>query len=217
MSLPELSLSTMLESWVTDKLESVHTCLPAKIESYNATTRKVTVLPLVKARFSNGAIISFKKIDGVPVQFPSGQNWGIHAELVPGDVGIILISEASLGQWLLSEGKAAITPEDHTRFSLQDAIFIPGVYPWNATPKDIPSTGLFINYKGSSGHFTDDGIAFKGNVTIDGTLTTSKDITAQSGNIVASVGDVSAMSNTIHLSTHIHPHPMGPTSPTTGP
>lgn len=199
---PPLNMAAVLQDWIAGQLESMHTCIPGRIEKYDAARREAQVLPLLNLRLQNGASIEYKPISGVPVQFPSGSTWGIHGELVSGDLGLILFSEASLGNYLNGTG-LPVNPEDHTRFSLQDAIFIPGVWPWAKVPASVPSTGLYLNYKGTSAHFSDSGLAIVGDVTVTGKVTASDEVTAMNAAPAAAV----------KLSTHTHPTPAGPSSP----
>jgi hypothetical protein len=45
-----------------------------------------------------------------------------------------MFSEASLGNWLKAAAGEVADPEDASRFSLTDAIAIPGLYPFNDIP-----------------------------------------------------------------------------------
>ena len=208
----------VLHEWLDMQKEAIHTMLPAVVESYDRPTRKAKVLPAIKLLCGTGANVPYKPIEGVQVQFPSGANWGIDCELAEGDTGMLVFSEASTGNWLDGDGSGQSDAEDATRFSMHDCFFVPGIFPWGKIPSGSPATGLYLRYKDCSIHFKPDGgLKIIGDVEIQGALSTSDDVTV-TGNVKASA-EVSAMNaspaTAVHLSTHIHPTAVGPTSPPT--
>lgn len=163
----------VLDRWLESRFEGMHTCLPAKVESYDFATRKATVLPLVNLRMSSGAILEMPSISGVPVMLPSAAGWSLVGPIASGDSGIILISEASIGAWLDGQGQQ-VDPEDETRFSLQDAIFLPGLWPYSAVPSQpgtendlalsTPKGSVIIKEDGSIGLTAQGKVSVKNNV-----------------------------------------------------
>ena len=133
----DFDMQDVLEGWIRAYMESVHTCIPASIVSYAGhSTRKATVQPCLDFRSGN-YVIPQKPIQGVPVMFLSTPRFSFVYDLKKGDTGLLLISEASMGAWLEGDG-APTTPEDGSRFSLHDAIFLPGLFPWKTAP-DSPN------------------------------------------------------------------------------
>jgi hypothetical protein len=105
----------------------VHTCLPGVVDSYDPAGPKVNVKPLVEKRFLNGTYLPLPVIVDVPVQFLRSNRFHCSFPLARGDTGLILFAERSISEWLTNDGRE-VKPRDGRKFSLTDAIFIPGVF-----------------------------------------------------------------------------------------
>lgn len=140
---PGENIPAILDKMVSSHLEGLHTSFPAKVVSYDSSKRKATVKPLIRLKMEAGPSISIPPIPGVPVIFPSSSGFTLDFELNANDFLLIHCTEAALGNWINSRG-AETDPEDSTRFSLNDAVAVPGLYPFNAVP-DFP-----VKIQGSS-------------------------------------------------------------------
>lgn len=132
-----IQMAAVFDKWLGSRLEGIHTCIPASIETYDAATRKASVRPLIRLRMGAGPLVEIPVIAGVPVVFPSSAAFALTWPLVAGDGVLLLFSEASLGNWLGSPGNGPVDPEDSSRFSLTDAIAIPGLHPYSAIPSPL--------------------------------------------------------------------------------
>jgi hypothetical protein len=113
----------------------------------------------------------------------------------------MICTEASLGNWINSDGKSKqVAPEDITRFSMQDAIFIVGVYPTSQVP--APHDGLWIRYKNTSMNLTDSEIKVKGNLIVEGKIEATEEVAAMA----------LTTATMVKLSTHMHGTGVGPTT-----
>lgn len=129
----DVDLLDVLKRWLGASLEAVHTCIPASIVTYEGhKTRRAVVQPCVDFR-SGVYVVPYGPVAGVPVCFPSTPRFSFLYDLKKGDTGILLVSEAAMGNWLDGDGTPK-SPEDGSRFTLNDAIFIPGLFAWNAVP-----------------------------------------------------------------------------------
>jgi len=200
----------VLDRWMESRMEGIHTSIPAKIETFDFATRKATILPLVNLRTAAGYILEMPAISGVPVIFPCAAGWSLVGPLSSGDTGLILISEVSLGNWLAGQGQQ-VDPEDETRFSLQDAIFLPGLYPYSAVPSQ-PGTENDLCLSTPKGSVTikpDGTIAVSGQGKISLTNEASG-MQAEIGKLWDAINDVlTKMSSLAPLTTA----PGSPTSP----
>lgn len=115
---------------VRAELEEVHTVLPARVETYDRTRARVSVKPLLRRTYADGQKVSLPVVTDVPVIFPRAGEASLTFPLNRGDTGLLLCAERSLEEWLSVGGEA--TPADPRRFELTDAIFLPGLYPFNA-------------------------------------------------------------------------------------
>lgn len=144
----------VFNAWLDSRLERIHTVIPGIIESYNESSRKAKVKPLVKLKTSLNDSLAIPPIDNVPVQFPSALGFSLTYPLVPGDNCIILFAENGIGNYLNGQGKNEVEPDDLNRFALTDAICIPGISPFNAIPKSKATitvgTDGVININGGS-------------------------------------------------------------------
>jgi len=194
----DLTLQEALIKWFTRQMEGVHTALPAIIDTYDASKRIAKVIPALYFRSSNGAMVEQKPIENVPVLFMSTAKWEMVAPLEKGDTGLLICSEQSIGNWLNGDGKQ-VAPEDATRFSLHDSIFIPGLFPTKKTPE--AHEGLWMRFGESSVNILESEIRVKGNLIIEGNVECSQEVTAMSA------------VTPVKLSTHIHGTGTGPSTP----
>ena len=110
------------------RLDMVHTCLPGKILSYDSTKRLAKIEPLVSLKTSKEVDVKYPAIENVPVVFPSGKIFSLRWDIAPGDGCLILFSESGIGNFLNSTESIQVASDDSTRFSLTDAICIPGLH-----------------------------------------------------------------------------------------
>lgn len=122
-----------MEMWLRARLEDVHVALPGTVTTYSKETRLATVKPSVRLRSLHGDKLDIPPIQSVPVVWPGSQEFSILGTLKRGDRVLLVFSEASIGNWI--RGKGDVDAEDETRFSLQDAVAIPGLWPTGAVPK----------------------------------------------------------------------------------
>lgn len=154
------TLEQILQNAIRAELLDVHTCLPAKIEKYEASTQKANVQVLLKRKYeTDEEAVNLPVINSVPVQWPSA-NQGkayIHLPLKTGDLGIVVFCERSIDLWLSgdpsdpSDPDIALDPRgkifdplDPRIFNLSDAIFIPGVLPFVHSLQNVNADNLAI-------------------------------------------------------------------------
>jgi hypothetical protein len=146
-------LTGLLRLALDDFATKIHTSIPGAIVSYDATTKKAQVQPLIQKRIWQGgalAPIPLPVIYNVPVQFPGTPRWQISGDLQKGDTGAIMFSEASLDAWLSGSG-GQVDPKDDRRFDINDAYFVPGIATFTAPGIAGVSSGLLLKYLKSGG------------------------------------------------------------------
>ena len=121
-----------MEVWLQSRLEDVHTMLPGRVQSYNPETRLATVKPSVLFRSLHGDTLDIPPIDSVPVVWPGSTDFSVHSALEAGSGVTLVFSEAGIGGWL--RGTQDADADDETRFSLHDAVAIPGLWPVSRVP-----------------------------------------------------------------------------------
>lgn len=132
------TLADVFEIWYESRLKDMHTCLPAKIETYDESKRKAKIKIQVKLRVKKGEALDIPPIDNVPVHFLSSKKFKLVYPLEKGDSGIVVFSEEGIGSWLKSTD--VVIADSFAKFSLTDAIFIPGIWSFNNIPSDEQTT-----------------------------------------------------------------------------
>lgn len=112
----------------------MHTALPAKIVSYNPATNRAKIQPVGNFKTADERSLPYPEINSVSVIFPCGNNGksGMTFPIKAGDSGLIIFAESQLTDFLTGTGDS----EDTRRHSLNDAIFLLGLYS-NAIPKAV--------------------------------------------------------------------------------
>ncbi len=121
-------LGEVLRRWLDAEREDIHTALPARVESYNASTQRCTAQPLIKRRYVDGAGVTQVErrpvVVEVPVVWPGGGGAAITCPLAVGDTVLLIFGEASMDAWLAGNG-AEVDPQDDRRHAFSDGIAIP--------------------------------------------------------------------------------------------
>jgi hypothetical protein len=123
-----------LRDVINDRLRQVNTCLPGRISSYNAATRKADVQPLIKEKFADGQILSLPRIPNVPVVMPGNSDAGLVLPIGEGDPVMLLFSQRSMDRWLTQGGEQESA--DIRMHALSDAIAIPGLFSFDVSHSD---------------------------------------------------------------------------------
>lgn len=132
------TLALVLRAALERRLSEVHTAMPGRVESYDASAQTVDVQPLLKAPAATEGggteALSMPVLTALPVCFPAAGGFRLVLPVKKGDTGWIMFSEASLDAWQDKGG--LVDPGDPRRFHLSDAVFLPGLH-----AKDANLTG----------------------------------------------------------------------------
>ena len=124
----------VFQAFFDSRMEDIHTCIPGTIVKYDGhTKRTATVRPVVRLKSLNNEDVELPVIENVPVMFPSSASFNLLYPLTKGDGVLILFSETGIGNYLAGSGQV-VNADDRTRFSLTDAIAIPGLWTTKNTP-----------------------------------------------------------------------------------
>lgn len=119
---------------INDRLRGVNTCIPGRIESYNASTRKAEVQPLIQEKYADGQVLTLPKITGVPVVMQSTSSAGLVFPVANGDPCLLLFAQRSIDQWLSQGGIQQSA--DKRMHAMSDAIAILGLFPFSESHSD---------------------------------------------------------------------------------
>ena len=211
-----LTLAGLIESMIQNRLNEVHSALPAKIISYDADKQEAAVQPLINRLYHDDDSEIQPTIAAVPVIFPSAATGSLTFPIGVGDIVLLIFSEQSLDNWLFSDGKASVDPEDHRRFHYSDAIAIPGLYPFKKAPGGS-NTDVVLRF--NIGTASENKISLKPNGDID--IDTPTNYTINAASMVVNcpltvnddihstgtiTGDVDVIAGTVSGKTHVHPY-----------
>ncbi len=142
--------STFYTTFVEEYLKQVHTAIPAQVISFDAAKRTISCQPTLKVTTKDNILHNLPVCSDVPVIFPGGGEFEITYDILPDSYVLLIFSERSIAQWLDSGG--IIDPESYDRFSLSDAIALPGLLPdpSAAETKEIQSSQIQMRNKDGS-------------------------------------------------------------------
>jgi hypothetical protein len=106
--------------------------LPCRVHNYNKDRQEVDLQPLIKKQYrQDDEIVSMPIIPSVPVHFQSsdGGNAFISLPIKVDDLGFCIVCDRSIDKWLSGTGQEVL-PNDNRIHDLTDAIFIPGLRPF---------------------------------------------------------------------------------------
>jgi len=202
-------LSDVLNVAFKSMMNNMHTCMPGRIESYDHTIQKASVLPLIKKSYKDGKSQSLPVVVSVPVVWPRSSNASMTFPVNKGDYVLLLFSERAMENWLALGGQQI--PGDTRKFDLTDAIAIPGLYPFNVASLSENNTDVLIKYNSTTVRIT-----ASGDVNIDTptnvNINAGNDITMTAGNNIA----MSATNNLTMTANLIGTSATGITSTITG-
>jgi hypothetical protein len=132
---------SQIQEVIEDRLRSVNTCLPGKIETYDANKREATVAPQLDDKFTDNEINSLPVFTGVPVVQMSTANAGLVLPIAAGDHVLVLFAQRSIDRWLSAGNRG--TTGDVRMHAMSDAIAIAGLFPFTVTHTD--GSGLLLH------------------------------------------------------------------------
>lgn len=141
---PRRNLSEALRALKDNVMSELNVALPASIESYIPSLRQAAVLPTIKRKYLDGTEEEMPVIKGVPVSWPCGGGGSLTMPLARGDTGLLIFSDRSLDRWLTQGSIAA--PDDRRKHALSDAIFIPGISPFNSLSPQDNNDDVLLKY-----------------------------------------------------------------------
>ncbi len=127
---PNPSLAQIVETAVAGAQSSIETMLPGRIVSYDHTSQKASVQPLIQGSFTNSegtlTYVDFPIIHNCPVAFPSGDGGSITFPLANDDRCVLLFASRDMAGWLTDDGDRN-QPNDPRMHALDDVVVLPGV------------------------------------------------------------------------------------------
>lgn len=184
----------------------LHTAIPAIVTKYYPDGPSVEAVPAINNVFLDGTELPHKPFGPIPVIFPRTNRFSMSFPLEKGDGVLLIFSERSLDNWFGSGEMGS--PEEARRFSMTDAIAIPGLFAANKGLSVGDGKSLTIEF--DEVKLTSDGkkFQFTGDVEVTGKMTVTDEI---EGKDFVPANDLTGMTFKKHT------HATAPTGPITGP
>lgn len=181
MSSP-VTLSDAVGSAIDYKLANVNTALPAQIVSYDYVKRMASVQPVLNKVYTDGTIQQMPIVSNVPVVFPGNNVFNFTFPVLVGDYCLLVCSQRSLDDWIYQGG--IVSPTDPRKFSLSDAIAIPGLMPFSTSSAADNNTDFILAFKGTEIRINSNGdLNIQSSANLN--LSSAQSITIKTGTTVA--------------------------------
>lgn len=154
-------LETILTEAVRAGMMDLRVAMPCRVHKYNKDRQEVDLQPLIKKQYRlNDEIVSLPIIPSVPVHFQSSDGGNVFISLplkadiperfdpvtgdrILGDLGFCIVCDRSINTWLSGTGQEVV-PGDVRIHNLTDAIFIPGLRPFQNALENVHADNLVI-------------------------------------------------------------------------
>ena len=150
--------------------EAVRVSMPVRVLCFYPDSMTVDVQPLVK-EVIDGQYASAAPIMGLRVACLCTGDYVIRPWYKRGDVGWIIVADFDSDAVMQTGSEAE--PNTRRNHAPEDSLFLGGVCPVGKAPQGLPADALVLAAGKVYLAVSSDGIAIKGNVSIQGDLTTS--------------------------------------------
>jgi hypothetical protein len=130
------TLAQLIKQAIENRMLDVHTAIIAKVERYDHQKQLVDVSPVLKRQDENLPMLC-----DVPVLFPRAGGFFISLPIQPGDFVQVIFNESAIDDFL---AESASSIDSVSRFSLQGAVVIPGIFPQSMALKDAHQINLVL-------------------------------------------------------------------------
>lgn len=170
--------------------QTLNVCLPAVVTKYDPAKNTVDVQPAIQSVMKDNSFMDLPPVFTVPVISLGGNGLSIRIPLKEGDTGIIICADTDIT--LFIQELKNTQPQTLRRHDLADCFFIPSTF-----GKVTPSQTSDIVIQNDSGSvafvISSSGISIKGDLTVEGEIKATKEITA-----------TNALNQEIPLTNHAH-------------
>lgn len=149
----DMTMESAMIAFFEHHMRKVYTAIPAVIVAVRSGEKQsVDVKPLINQVFPDlEDDTEHPVILHVPLIYPSSSTSAVTFPVHPGDTVMLVFSQASMDVFKSGDGTVQ-PPIDYRRFSIRDAIAIPGLFPFGAAINQVSKHTL--------PHSTDDLVVF---------------------------------------------------------
>lgn len=188
---------------------SLRVAIPGIIQSFDPNTQTVTVQPTIQEDVLDPKTLESKPqslplLVDVPIIVPRAGGFALTLPIRQGDECIVLFQDFCFDAWWQNGGTKNTQP-DKRRHDLSDGVALLAPTSQPKVLSNYSTTSAQLRTEDGSQYIdlSSNGIALKGNVTVDGTLTTTGSMTVPSA-------EIGGIAMTTH--THVAPNGGGTTS-----
>lgn len=146
-----MTLEELIKLAMDFRLLDLHVAIPGKVESFDGSTCKANVRPMVRravpTKTGRRRLEELPVIQNVRVSYAGGKGLAVAYPLEAGDTGTIVFCETPIAEWGRTGENA--DPGDLRRHTLSGAVFFPGLYTDGDKPT-IASDGITLGKKDGS-------------------------------------------------------------------
>lgn len=143
-----MALAEILQDLKARIFEDLNVCMPAAVVTYDSTTRRAVVQPLLKRKYAGKVDpVTLPRISNVPILQPRTATAQVRLPVAEGDIVTLMFTDRALDKWLQGNGSAR-DPERTRAHDMTDAVAIlGGPWPDRSEPvTDTEPTDLSIKY-----------------------------------------------------------------------
>ena len=188
----DMTMESAMIAFFEHQMRKVYTAIPAVIIAVRSDEKQsVDVKPLINQVFADlEDETEHPVLLHVPLIYPSSSTSAVTFPVHPGDTVMLIFSQASMDVFKSGDGTAQ-PPSDNRRFSIRDAVAIPGLFPFGSTINQVSKHTL--------PHSTDDLVVFhnlgtsaecelrmkqSGKIEVNGSAIDISSTTSVSGNFI---------------------------------
>ncbi len=194
-----MTTEELLNLILDHRLRELHTALPGRVESYDASKQTCDVLPMLKKQTPNGqggyTTEDLPVLPNVPVAFPRGGGFFMSFPLAKGDFVMLVFHERAIGAWR-KKGEAT-APGDLRMHSLAGAVAYPGLYPNDDALDDAHTANMVLGKDGSTAqiHLKTDGTVHLGGENGAQFAARASDVTTQLNTLKSAISGAAVVAN----------------------
>jgi hypothetical protein len=156
----EALMSDYIQTQFQINMAEIYTALPCIVTGVAGSfeSQRVDVRPSINTLYKDGTNEEHSQILGVPVCLPGSSTSLVSFPINVGDTVLCVFSQRSMDNFKIGNGQPTV-PNDYRKMTDQDAIAIPGLFPFSKSPNrpairkfpHNPKTDLVIAHNIASG------------------------------------------------------------------
>lgn len=196
----EALLGEYLAESMREEMADIYTAMPGVVTNVvNMGDCRVDVQPSINIVYGDDSADSHTQILGVPIIFPASSTSCLSFPIKVGDPVLLVFAQRSMDNFKIGNGQPT-TPSDFRRFNIQDAVAIPGLFPFSrsANKPSIrkfphnPNSDMVLAHNVGSGTEVMIQLKLNGDVVIN----TEADVTVNAENAVVNATGVNVTAAT---------------------